>query len=96
MSAAAWTVAVLTLISIDALCIAFLMDRRRRCGETWFDHERFVNVALADRVGELTRPAAVAVIAHPCSFGGDLLEYPVVAGWDETSILSTLAQIEAL
>jgi len=95
MSLAAWTLAVLTLISVDSIAIAYLIEQRtRRNDESWFDHRRFVaDKVLADRVREYSRRP---VIAHPCSFGGDLLEFPVADGWNEDAILQTLAEIEAL
>ena len=89
MSIPDWIAAVVTVISVDALAIALLLDRRTpRNPASWFDHQRFIEQTKA-----YTQPP---VIAHPCSYGGDLIEYPVAAGWDEYAILATLGEIEAL
>lgn len=96
MSPVAWMAAVLTLLSVDTLAIAHLIRRglsRTEHDGSWFDHHRFVEGAVAERIEEYVRPI---VIAHPSSFGGDLLEYPIGGGWDENAILATLAEIEAL
>ena len=94
MSLAAWTLAVLTLISVDTVAVAYLIERRTSRNEgSWFDHRRFVAEKL---LGDRVRFSHGPVIAHPCSFGGDLLEFPVADGWDEDAILQTLAEIEAL
>lgn len=95
MSVAAWTLVVLTVISLDGLAIGYLIRGRAPVTEqrAWFDHEQFVNVALLDRVRSYSTPLT---IAYPCSYGGDLLEYPIAAGWDEDAILHTLAEIGAL
>lgn len=92
MNPVAWACAVLTLVSVDAVAIAYLTRWRAQRGarpESWFDHTRFL-----DRVRAYAPPQET--IVHPCSYGGDLLEYPVARGWDEEAILTTLAEIEAL
>lgn len=92
MSFAAWSCAVVTLLSVEALSVAYVIRWwKGRCDEPeprWFDHTRFL-----ERVGAYAAPQT---ILHPCSYGGDLLEYPVARGWDEAAILATLAEIEGL
>lgn len=86
--------AVSTVVGVDAIAIAYLARwHRTRDEQSWFDHRRFLNVDLAARVTDYSRRRA---IVHPCSAGGDMLEFPIVAGWDEDAILHTLAEIEAL
>lgn len=90
MTAAIWAAAVLAWLGVDALIAACLLRRAavRESETSWFDHMRFI-----DRVATYAPPAT---IVHPCSYGGDLLEYPIARGWDEAAILETLAEIEGL
>lgn len=95
MTVVEWAAALTAAYSVLLLGIcAWLKGSTRHEPERpWFDHDRFVNTALTERVQAYTGPP---VIAHPCSYGGDLLEYPVLPGWSEDAILATLAEIEAL
>jgi hypothetical protein len=70
-----------------------LAARRDEEPRSWFDHQRFVKTDLVDRVKHYSRPV---VIEHPCSYGGDLLEYPVTTDSDADFILDVLGDIEVL
>lgn len=83
MSAAVAAIAALILAPAAALlALAFLGSR----DDTIPD--------VRARVLASTPPRPVLVHAAPA--GGELLEFPVAAGWDEDEILDTLADIEAL
>lgn len=103
MTALEWVAAGVGYYVLVFAGICRWLDGPRRAARDverpWFDHDRFAGSprqqrALLDRVRTYTH--AVGVIEHPCSYGGEILEYPVAAGWDEDSILATLAEIEAL
>jgi hypothetical protein len=75
---------VVTIVAVVAVVIADMRHRGR-------DEEQFRARGVVERVR-----AARGVLVHPCSYGGDLMEYPVHDGFDEDDVLATLAEIEAL
>lgn len=95
--------AFLAVLSLDALLVAYLIGRSRitdapPAPKPWFDHERFRRGLAGERqVGVVDRVrVARGVVVHPCSYGGDLIEYPAHAEFNELAVLATLAEIEAL
>jgi hypothetical protein len=94
---------VLALLSVEMLVVGVLIRRTlirvEQPPRVPFDHERwFRRESDEERIGGVVERvrAARGVIAHPCSDGGELIEYPVHSDFDEHDVLATLAEIEAL